>query len=43
MPEHTIPESLIEQIRAGRAVLVVGAGIGLASWKQLLERMNEEL
>src|SRR5262249_27870604 len=43
MPEHTIPESLIDQIRSGRAVLVVGAGIGVPSWKQLLERMNEAL
>lgn len=43
MPEHTIPEALIEQIRSGRAVLVVGAGIGVASWKQVLEKMNEEL
>ncbi len=29
MPEHTIPESLIENIRSGRAVLVVGVGIGI--------------
>src|SRR5262245_22599203 len=43
MPEHTIPESLIDQIRSGRAVLVVGAGIGVHSWKQLLERMTEQL
>jgi tetratricopeptide (TPR) repeat protein len=43
MPEHTIPESLIDQIRSGRAVLVVGAGIGVHSWKQLLERMNDAL
>ncbi len=43
MQEHTIPEQLIEQIRSGRAVLVVGAGIGVTSWKQVLERMNEEL
>ncbi len=43
MPEHTIPESLIERIRSGRAALVVGAGIGVPSWKQVLERMNEEL
>src|SRR3954465_14151086 len=43
MPEHTIPESLIEQIRTGRAALVVGAGIGVPSWKQLLERMTKEL
>lgn len=43
MPEHTIPQSLIEKIRSGRAALVVGAGIGVPSWKQVLERMNEEL
>ena len=43
MPEHTIPESLIDQIRSGRAVLVVGAGIGVPSWKQLLETMTREL
>lgn len=43
MPEHTIPESLIENIRLGRAALVVGAGIGVPSWKQVLERMNAEL
>ena len=43
MPEHTIPESLVEAIKSGRAALVVGAGIGVPSWKQLLERMNKEL
>ncbi|HEY3806888.1 MAG TPA: SIR2 family protein [Kofleriaceae bacterium] len=43
MQEHTIPESLIEQIRTGRAALVVGAGIGVPSWKQLLERMTKAL
>ena len=43
MPEHTIPESLIEQIRTGKAALVVGAGIGVPSWKQLLERMTKAL
>lgn len=43
MPAHTIPESLVEAIKAGRAALVVGAGIGVPSWKQLLERMNQEL
>ncbi|HEY8146696.1 MAG TPA: SIR2 family protein [Kofleriaceae bacterium] len=43
MPEHTIPESLIENIRSGRAVLVVGVGIGIPSWKQILERMNQSL
>ncbi|HTM21794.1 MAG TPA: SIR2 family protein, partial [Kofleriaceae bacterium] len=43
MPEHTIPAQLIDQIRSGKAVLVVGAGIGVASWKHLLEKMNEEL
>ena len=43
MPEHTIPESLVEAIKAGRAALVVGAGIGVPSWKQLLERINMEL
>lgn len=43
MHEHTIPESLIEQIRTGKAALVVGAGIGVPSWKQLLERMTKAL
>ncbi|MES1157459.1 MAG: SIR2 family protein, partial [Haliangium ochraceum] len=43
MHEHTIPESLIDQIRSGKAALVVGAGIGVASWKQLLERMTKAL
>src|SRR5436190_249708 len=43
MPEHTIPESLIEQIRTGKAALVVGAGIGVPSWKQLLERLTKVL
>jgi len=43
MPEHTIPESLVQQIGTGRAVLVVGAGVGTASWKHLLEQMNEKL
>src|SRR6188508_1151983 len=43
MPEHTIPESLIENIRSGRAVLVVGVGIGIPSWKLILERMNQAL
>ncbi|HEV7554578.1 MAG TPA: SIR2 family protein, partial [Kofleriaceae bacterium] len=43
MPEHTIPESLIDQIRTGQAALVVGAGIGVPSWKQMLERMTKAL
>jgi tetratricopeptide (TPR) repeat protein len=43
MPEHTIPESLVDQVKAGRAVLVVGAGIGVPSWKQLLERLTAAL
>ena len=43
MHEHTIPESLIEQIRTGKAALVVGAGIGVPCWKQLLERMTKAL
>ena len=43
MQEHTIPESLIEQIRTGKAALVVGAGVGVPSWKQLLERMTKAL
>ena len=43
MHEHTIPESLIEQIRTGKAALVVGAGIGVPSWKQMLERMTKAL
>ena len=43
MPEHTIPETLIELIRTGRAALVVGAGLGVPSWKQLLERMTKAL
>ena len=43
MQEHTIPESLVESIRSGRAVLVVGARVGVAGWKQLLERMVRAL
>jgi tetratricopeptide (TPR) repeat protein len=43
MPEHTIPDSLIQNIRSGRAALVVGAGLGIPSWKQLLEHLNEAL
>ncbi len=43
MHEHTIPESLIEQIRTGKAALVVGAGIGVPSWKQMLERLTKAL
>lgn len=43
MPEHTIPESLIDQIRSGKAALVVGAGIGVPTWKQLLERLTKAL
>ncbi|MBL4634499.1 MAG: SIR2 family protein, partial [Kofleriaceae bacterium] len=43
MPEHTIPKSLVENIRKGRAAIVVGAGIGVPSWKKLLERMNAKL
>ncbi len=43
MHEHTIPESLIEQIKSGRAALVVGAGLGVPSWKQLLERLTKAL
>src|SRR5262245_22709543 len=43
MHEHTIPESLIEQIRTGKAALVVGAGIGLPSWKQMIERLTQSL
>jgi tetratricopeptide (TPR) repeat protein len=43
MHEHTIPESLIEQIRTGKAALVVGAGIGVASWKQMIERLTQAL
>lgn len=43
MHEHTIPESLIEAIRSGKAALVVGAGIGVPSWKHLLERMTKAL
>ncbi|MCP4443763.1 MAG: tetratricopeptide repeat protein [Myxococcales bacterium] len=43
MPEHTIPNSLVENICNGRAAIIVGAGIGVASWKQLLEEMNAEL
>jgi golgin subfamily B member 1 len=43
MPEHTIPASLVEHIKEGRAILVVGAGVGVPSWKQLLERMTREL
>ncbi len=43
MPEHTIPETLIEQIKQGRAALVVGAGVGVPTWKHLLERLTREL
>ena len=43
MPEHTIPESLIDQIRTGKAALVVGAGLGVPSWKQVLERLTRAL
>ena len=43
MQEHTIPEALIDQIRTGKAALVVGAGLGVPSWKQLLERMTKTL
>lgn len=43
MPEHTIPETLIDQIKQGRAALVVGAGVGVPTWKQLLERLTREL
>jgi tetratricopeptide (TPR) repeat protein len=43
MHEHTIPASLIEAIKQGRAAIVVGADIGVPSWKQLLERMSREL
>jgi tetratricopeptide (TPR) repeat protein len=44
MPEHTIPPSLVDHIRAGRATLVIGVGIGgIPSWKQILERMNDAL
>ena len=43
MPEHTIPESLIDQIKTGKAALVVGAGLGVPSWKQLLERLTKAL
>ena len=43
MHEHTIPESLIDQIRTGKAALVVGAGLGVPSWKQMLERMTKAL
>src|SRR5262245_56254431 len=43
MPEHTIPESLIEQIRTGQAALVIGAGIGVPSWKHMLERLTKAL
>jgi tetratricopeptide (TPR) repeat protein len=43
MPEHTIPDSLVDAIKQGRAALVVGAGIGVPSWKHVLERMTKEL
>ncbi len=43
MPEHTIPGDLLEDIRNGRVALVVGAGIGFPSWKQVLERINDDL
>lgn len=43
MSEHTVPEALVERIRAGRVALVVGAGIGVPSWRELLETMNQRL
>lgn len=43
MPEHTIPGHLLEQLRSGNAILIVGSGVGLASWKQLLETMTQTL
>src|SRR5438445_13527528 len=43
MHEHTIPESLIDQVKIGRAALVVGAGIGVPSWKQMLQRLTKAL
>lgn len=43
MSEHAIPESLVENIRSGRAVLVVGAGVGAVSWADLLGRMHQAL
>ncbi|MBK9070598.1 MAG: tetratricopeptide repeat protein [Myxococcales bacterium] len=43
MPEHTIPSHLLEQLRSGKAILVVGSGVGLPSWKQLLETMTQTL
>src|SRR5688500_11388212 len=43
MHEPTNPESLIEQIRTGKAALVVGAGIGVPSWKHLLQRIAKAL
>ncbi len=42
-PGFAIPETLIEQIKTGKAALVVGAGLGVASWKQMLERMTAAL
>src|SRR5262245_36069181 len=45
MAEITIPESLIERIRAGRAALVLGSSIGalagMPSWKKLLDKLRE--
>ena len=43
MSEPTVPESLVERIRAGRAALVVGTGVGVPSWRELLEKMNARL
>ncbi len=43
MLEHTIPESLVDKIKNGKVVLVVGAGLGIATWKNVLEKMNEHL
>ena len=44
MSEHAIPESLLENIKAGHAALVVGARIaGSACWSDLLAQMSHEL
>ena len=47
MANISIPDSLLAEIRAHRAALVVGSNIGalahLPSWKNILERFRDEL
>jgi tetratricopeptide (TPR) repeat protein len=43
MPEPMPPSTLVGQLRAGTAVLVVGAGLGAPPWRELLARLTAEL